>query len=147
MGGDADSKWTWQECCEVACVRLNKVGLKQATSYKTVAKWNQVFRELENFPHPNLYVQSGKRPMPRLFETFPEAKDRIVTFAVDKLATLTIEKVHEFIVDKLVPDLFVLWKADEIKSWDVPADYNEASLTLDAFLKAHALVKIGRAHV
>jgi hypothetical protein len=44
------------------------------------------------FPHPNPYVQCGKRPMPGLLEAFPSANDDMVAFAVRKLATLTIEE-------------------------------------------------------
>jgi hypothetical protein len=64
----------------------------QAARYKTVANWNIHFRSLEMFPHPNPYVQCGKRPMPGLLEAFPSANDDMVAFAVRKLATLTIEE-------------------------------------------------------
>jgi hypothetical protein len=83
------NQWTWHECCKQACTRLNaSIGITQATSYKTVANWNILYRSLDNFPHPNPYVQCGKRPLPRLFEAFPSAKDDIASFAVRKLATL-----------------------------------------------------------
>jgi hypothetical protein len=49
--------WTWHECCKQACTLLHNVGLTQATSYKTVANWNILRRSLDNFPHPNPYVQ------------------------------------------------------------------------------------------
>ena len=49
--------WTWHKCCKEACITLNRLGLNQATFYKTVAEWNMVFRQFESFPHPNPYVQ------------------------------------------------------------------------------------------
>ena len=54
------NKWTWHKCCQDACETLNALGLNQATFYKTVAQWNIVFRKLEFFLHPNLYVPCGK---------------------------------------------------------------------------------------
>ncbi|KAI2510949.1 hypothetical protein MHU86_3421 [Fragilaria crotonensis] len=48
--------WTWHDCCKEACKTLNRLGLNQATFYKTVAEWNMVFRKFESFPHPNAYV-------------------------------------------------------------------------------------------
>ncbi|KAI2492110.1 hypothetical protein MHU86_22446 [Fragilaria crotonensis] len=76
------NKWTWHECCRDACKTLNGLGLNQATFYKTVAQWNMGFRELECFPHPNLYVQCGKRPLPRLLEIYPDAKEQILSFGM-----------------------------------------------------------------
>ena len=89
--------WTWQACCEEACNHLNRVGIVQATYHGSVALWNIEFRMLKNFAHPNPRAQGGKRAMPLLFEKFPEAKDAIERFAVKKLATLTIEAVHDFV--------------------------------------------------
>ena len=56
--------WTWHDCCKEACKCLNSFGMNQATFFKTLAQWNIVFRKFECFPHPNPYVQSGKRPLP-----------------------------------------------------------------------------------
>ena len=99
------NNWTWEACCEEACKYLNRVGYTQATAFGTVAEWNKEFRTLENFAHPNPRARGGKRAMPLLFEKFPEAKDAIEKFAVRKLATLTIEAVHDLVLDQLVPKL------------------------------------------
>jgi hypothetical protein len=107
------NQWTWHECCKVACKTLNSLGMYQATFYKTVAQWNMVFRKFECFPHPNPYVQCGKRPLPRLLEIYPNAKDQIVAFGVKNLATLTIEGLHDFIVSIVIPRLALLWQKDE----------------------------------
>ena len=107
------NRWTWQDCCRETCKRLNSLGMSQATFYKTVSEWNGVFRSLESFPHPNLYVQCGKRPLPRLLEMYPDAKDQIVSFGVKNLATLTIEGIHDFIVSVVIPRLARVWKEDQ----------------------------------
>jgi hypothetical protein len=109
---DKMNQWTWEDCCREACKRLNSLGMNQATFYKTISEWNGVFRALEAFPHPNPYVQCGKRPLPRLLEIFPDAKEQIVAYSVKNLATLTIEGVHDFIVSTVIPRLARVWKMD-----------------------------------
>ena len=64
-----------------------------------------MFRKFECFPHPNPYVQSGKRPLPRMLEAFADAKDQIVSFGLKNLATLTIESFHDFMVSTVFPRL------------------------------------------
>jgi hypothetical protein len=82
--------------------------MQQATFYRTIAKWNIIYRKLESFPHPNTYVkQCGKRPLPQLLEMFPDAKDQIVAFGVKSLATLTIEGVLDLIVSTPIPRLAI----------------------------------------
>jgi hypothetical protein len=108
------NRWKWQGCCREACKRLNSLGMTQATSFKTVAEWNAVFRNLESFPHRNLYVQCGKRPLPRLLEIYPDAKDQIISFGVKNLALLTIEGIHDFIVSIVtIPRLACVWQEDQ----------------------------------
>jgi hypothetical protein len=106
------NQWTWYKCCQEACNELNRLGMMQATSYKTVAAWNMTYRQGEGFAHPNPYVNCGKRPLPQLLEVFPDAKDQIVSYAIKNLAKLTIEAVHDFIVSKVIPRLITVWQSD-----------------------------------
>jgi hypothetical protein len=72
-----------------------------------------VLSQFEGFPHPNPYVQCGKRPLPRLLEVFPDAKDQIVSFGIKNLATLTIERsVHNFLVTSVIPRLARTWLSE-----------------------------------
>ena len=97
--------WTWHRCCNEACRLLNNLGLNQALFYNTVAIWNQVFRKFECFSYPNPYFQCGKRPLPRLLEVFPDAKDQIVAFGIKNLAMPTIERVLDHMIRKDIPRL------------------------------------------
>ena len=96
---------TWHECCMQACKFLNNLGMMQATFFKTIANWNKVLQRFECFPHPNPYVQCGKRPLPPLLEIFPNAKDQIISFGIKNLATLSMESVHDLLVTKVIPRL------------------------------------------
>jgi hypothetical protein len=101
------NQWTWQDCCMESYLRLNDLCMQQATFYRTLAKWNIIYHKLENSPHPNAYVQCGKRPLPQLLERIPDAKDQIVAFGVKSLATLTIEGVLDLIVSTVFPRLAI----------------------------------------
>ena len=101
------NQWTWQDCCMESYLRLNDLCMQQATFYRTLAKWNIIYHKLENSPHPNAYVQCGKRPLPQLLERIPDAKDQIVAFGVKSLATLTIEGVLDLIVSTPIPRLAI----------------------------------------
>ena len=125
--------------------------MMQATCYKTVAAWNMTYRQSEGFPHPNPYVQCGKQPLPRLFEMFPDAKDEIVSFAIKNLAKLTIERVHDFIISKVIPRLITIWQSANTGSTEASAAItsttDDTATTsadnqqdpIDSFLVAHGL--------
>ncbi|KAI2491823.1 hypothetical protein MHU86_22729 [Fragilaria crotonensis] len=97
--------WTWEECCTEACQQLNRLGMEQATHHRTIQDWNNEFRTCGSFSHPNHSVRCGKRPMPPLFIKYPMAMDDIIAFGVKNLTTLTVEVVHSFCHDQLIPRL------------------------------------------
>ena len=131
---------TWHDCCKRACRVLNSLGLKQATFFKTVANWNKIFRKCECFPHLNPYVQCGKRPLPKLLELHPDAKDQIASYGIKNLATLTIESVHDFIISTVVPRLTLTWSNEHVDIHQENHLYdNTDDKTTDLFLNAHGL--------
>ena len=106
------NKWMWLECCSEACSQLNPLGSIQATHKRNVCDWNNIFRRHGTFPHPNHSVRCGKRPLPLLFEKNPVVMDEVIQFGVKNLTTLTVESVHGFCHDVLIPKLFKQWKSD-----------------------------------
>ena len=137
---------TWHDCCKQACKLLNDLGMTQATFFKTIANWNKVFRRFECFPHPNPYVQCGKRPLPPLLEIFPNAKDQIISFGIKNLATLSIESVHDLIVTKVIPRLATTWQSEAKTTTSRSTSTNNESsepVVIDTairlFLNAHKL--------
>ena len=69
-----DEPISFKKCCKQAIKQLSEVGLNVITNYRTIMKWNRVFRTNEMFPHPNYYVEMGKTDQPVFLETFPEVK-------------------------------------------------------------------------
>ncbi len=116
----------------------------QATFFKTIANWNKVFRQFECFPHPNPYVQCGKRPLPPLLAIFPNAKDQIVSFGIKNLATLSIESVHDLTVTKVIPKVATTWQSEQeaqktSRSSRTNGEGNEPDTAIRLFLQAHRL--------
>jgi hypothetical protein len=79
-----------------------------------------------------------------VLEVFPDAKDQMVSFGIKSLATLTIESVHNFIVNKVIPRFASTWQrermasarnSDGIEPVDNVAD--GISTISNAFLNAH----------
>jgi hypothetical protein len=130
------NQWMWQDCCKEACSRWNDLGLLQQAAFcRTIAEWNKIYWKLECFPHPYAYVQCGKRTLPQLLETFPNAKEQIVAFGMRNLTTLTIEGVHDFIVSTVIPRLVIVWRDDNHeppqKLVDDASETNTASVTVN----------------
>ncbi len=111
---------TWKECCSNACSQLNLLGVEQATQNWAVRDWDITFRAYGVFPHPNHAVRCRKQPLPLLFQIYPHsAMDEIIQFGVKNLTTLTVESVHGFCHEVLIPKLLRLWQSDvqQSKCW------------------------------
>lgn len=76
-----------------------------------------------------------KQPLPMLLEVFPDSRDQIISFAVNNLAKLLIECVHNFIISKVIPRrLITPWKSDSTNEDLLNHDDRKRS-----FLYAHQL--------
>jgi hypothetical protein len=124
------------------CNELNALGMLLARSYKTVAAWNMTYRQVEGFPHPNPYIQCGKRPLPRLLEVFPDAKDQIVSFALKNLAKLMIEGVHDFVLSKVLTRLINLWQSDGAASYVSSTTTNTNDATNEVLLDNYDWIRL-----
>ena len=134
------NKWTWQQCCTEACQQLNQLGLVQATHRRTVQDWNVEFRKRGTFLHPNHIVRCGKRPLPLLFLKYPKAEEKITAFGLSNLTVLTVELVHSFCLEKLIPELFKQWCDDmEQCSIEEATRLNQEPLSQEMFLLEHGI--------
>ena len=107
---DTDCWKTWHECCESACSLLNPLGVEQTVNFRRVAHYNLLYRQKEIFPNPRPEIGIGKKPLPPLLTSYPEAIDLINKWCVNNLVGLTLDKVHCYIHDKLLPLFTRLWK-------------------------------------
>lgn len=96
---------TWNDCCQQAIDELSIFGFSLATNSRTIATWNQSFRKFALFPHPNPLVASGLAVENPVFANFPEAKSKLIAFARENLETLSVDSLHAFVNDELIPFL------------------------------------------
>ena len=95
----------WSAVIKKALQRLCECGIKATMNEKTIRRWHQWFRRNETFPHPNHYVQMGKKVMPKLFEAFPKAKNMIKKFASENLQVLSSDALALHVKDEVIPTL------------------------------------------
>mmetsp|Transcript_73807 Transcript_73807/g.213587 ORF Transcript_73807/g.213587 Transcript_73807/m.213587 type:complete len:685 (+) Transcript_73807:660-2714(+) len=118
---------TWNDCCQQAIDELSVFGFTLATNSRTIATWNQSFRKLALFPHPNPLVASGLAVENPVFAIFPEAKTKLIAFARENLETLSVDSLHVFVNDELIPHLISRSTSDDddaptrkmIRRWQV----------------------------
>ena len=133
------NQWTWEQCFTQACSQLNSLGIQQATHHRTVQDWNGIFRHHGRFPHPNHAVRCGKQPLPLLFEKYPVAMNEIIQFGVNSLTTLTVESVHGFCHDTLIPKLFEQWRSDIEHGRGSRNRDQDPVLTKEMFMNEHKI--------
>ncbi|KAI2488670.1 hypothetical protein MHU86_6071 [Fragilaria crotonensis] len=98
-----------------------------------------------------------KRPLPRVLEVFPCAKEQIVAFGVENLSHLSIEAVYQFVHSSVIPRLAALWKRESVVDEDTaetstlststtainptsnPVDVDQDEDDIALFLRAHRL--------
>ena len=95
---------SWNSCCEEAVATLRNAGVKTCTA-RTVERYNQQFRVGDCFKHINVCVATGIKPEPLVFELFPEAKGRLICWAVANIKTLSIESIKKYFESILFPSL------------------------------------------
>jgi hypothetical protein len=86
---------------------------------RTVQIWHRDFRKNECFRHLNIYVATGIKPEPYLFELFPEAKGRLLSFATANLSSFSLEKIKVYLDDTLFPSLLKQFNKDDGEQFDM----------------------------
>jgi hypothetical protein len=109
---------TWNDCCQQAIEELAVFGFTLATNSRTIATWNQSFRKSSMFPHPNPIVASGLSVENPVFADCPEAKTKLIAYARDNIAHLSVDSLHTYVVDVLIP-FIVSTTAEE--DYDTPS--------------------------
>jgi hypothetical protein len=62
---------------------------------------------------PNPLVASGFLVENRVFSNFPEAKRKLIAFARENLETLSVDSLHAFVNDELVPYIILSAHGDD----------------------------------
>eukprot|EP00956_Cyclotella_meneghiniana_P042671 scaffold248987_cov126-Cyclotella_meneghiniana.AAC.1 len=96
---------SWDTCCQKAIEQVNaSEGVDFITSSRTVRNWHTDFRR-DSCTFDGLVNRANKTRMPKFLEENPEQKTLIVKYALDNLNKLTMQLMHEYIHNTLLPDM------------------------------------------
>ena len=97
--------WTWRTCCEKAVKEMKVVGMCHVNNYRSVMSWNIEYRYDSHFQHPNASDNSTKKSQPPLFQLFPQAKKKLLTFCSENSSDMSIDMTHKYLTTHIIPKL------------------------------------------
>jgi hypothetical protein len=96
---------TWKECCQNAMEEVNaSEGVDHITNHRTVENWHTSFRH-DGYTFDALVDRAHDTRMPKFLEENPEQKKLIIKYALDNLNQLTVQVVHNYIHNTLLPQM------------------------------------------
>ena len=113
----------WSRVITKSLNSLCKLGINATMNEKTIRRWHQWFRHHDSFPHPNHYVQMGKKVLPKLFEAYPEVEKLIHRFASQNLEMLSSDSLAVHVRDVIIPSLYKTHEEECTSNNTVPFDY------------------------
>jgi hypothetical protein len=122
--------YTWKTCCDKAIKELADLVLaKKVINSRAISRWNTYFRQNENLPHPNAWIESGHDGMhPLLFELFPYARQKVEWYAMKNLDKMSGEYMAAYLKEDLIPYLF-----EELRSECEKNNWTQYCNTLEEF--------------
>jgi hypothetical protein len=104
------ARWTWKQCLIYSIKALSRIGLKTYKDWKTLQHWHRrlALNRKDGF---------GKAPpiknlTPRFFLENPDAQEAFKQYGVQQLKELSVEKMHDYVLNKLVPILITKNEVD-----------------------------------
>ena len=122
---DMSTVKSWETIIEQTLDKLSNLGFSIPTNARTVMRWNRLFRKNNSFPHPNPYIQMGKKVKPTLFEVYPEAEEMIHQYASKNLDNLSLESLALHTRETTIPNLFDRYKREELNNNQTPMSKDE----------------------
>jgi hypothetical protein len=95
---------TWDQCCKKSIKMANRIGMTECANSLTLQRWHHSFMQSpEGFSHSNAAIANGIGYLPPILSYFPEIKGMIRRFALVNLASLTRERVHDYLHTVVLP--------------------------------------------
>jgi len=120
---DMSCEETWQACCDRAISMLANAGITTISNERTLCRWSSYFLVNKWFPHLNFYIELGKEFQPKLFEYFPEARDKLKNWMNNNLEILSTERATSYIREELVPEFYEVFKQENAGSTATKLDF------------------------
>ena len=100
---EIEEKKTWTACCDEAALHLqnNFKGWEYPENGRTIRNWNQEYRHGEAFNVGE--HQARKFCLPPFLLDNPDASEAIRKYVRENLDGISVQKVHEYIHDNVIP--------------------------------------------
>ena len=99
---------TWKHIIDITIEKEKSIGIFLFDKNISVMRLHHVFLFKLTFPHPNKYICCGKRPIPKLFSTYPESSNQLSLWCSPRLHTLFSEAAASYIRNVLIPSIYEL---------------------------------------
>jgi len=139
--GGLTKRWTWKDCCNYSIEVMDDIGIHLYANHRTLARWH---RRLALHPDDAFSdAPSPKSLLSRFFLDNPDAMDAFKKFGTANLQTLSIEKMHEYVHEHLIPTLIGNLEQGDDDNENEPQQLTTISQeTKDAFLETYGLSKV-----
>ena len=94
-------RWTWKKCIMHSMSEMNDVVVEVYTNWQPLQRWHR--RIVNRFNNTFLKAPSAKQLMPPFFREHPDAMDAFKRYGVVHLKELSIELMHSYVHDSLIP--------------------------------------------
>ena len=88
------------KCAELVVDALSSVGITYYSCTKSVLEINRQYREVELFPARSITTKSTIM----LFSHFPEAREMLILWSKDNIASLNCETAREYVLNHIIPE-------------------------------------------
>lgn len=97
------SRWTWQQSIEHSISAMAEIGLTTYTSWRPLQRWHRVLA----YSIANTFCKAPepKDRLPPFFRENPDAMEAFKQYGVDNLKDLSVEKMHNYVHDVLIPTM------------------------------------------
>jgi hypothetical protein len=96
-------RWIWQQCLQYSISLMNDLGIEVYSNWRTLQNWH---RKLAlNAWNGFAKAPPKKSQMPQLFVPDPDAQEAFRKYGIQNLKELSVELMHEYVIDKLIPTL------------------------------------------
>jgi hypothetical protein len=127
------SRWTWKLSIQHAIATMNDMGLETYSNWETLRRWHHrlVMSRQDGF----MMAPAKKTRLPPFFLDNPDAMDAFKKFGVANLKDLSVEKMHEYLHEVLVPNMIKKLRSDD-------EDQSISPERLEEFLKSYQLTSL-----
>jgi hypothetical protein len=106
-------RWKWEQCIKHSIGALNDMGIEFYSFWRTLQRWHRclVLSKQNTFVKP----RAKTKALPRFFCDNPDAKEAFKQFGLSTLKDLSVEAMHGYVHDTLIPEMLQKMGDDDVE--------------------------------